>query len=72
MSIGLSVQEKFNIDVQDGGHPGSPIKTTLATFNLQVTWILPMKFRVKCSFGSGEKRSKYIFNMAARATILDI
>ena len=32
-SVGLSVQEKkFNIDFQDGGHLGLPIRTILATF----------------------------------------
>ena len=40
-SIGLSVQEKkFNIDFQDGGHLGFPIRMLLATFDLQVTSIL--------------------------------
>ena len=30
-SIGLSVQEKkFNIDFQDGGHPGFPIRMVIA------------------------------------------
>ena len=43
-SIGLSVQEKFNIDFQDGGHLGFPIRMILDTFDLQVTSILPMKF----------------------------
>ena len=53
-SIGLSVQEKkFNIDFQDGGHPGFPIRIILATFDLQVTLILPMKFRVNWPFVSG-------------------
>ena len=43
----LSVQEKnFNTDFQDGGHLGFPIRMILATFDLQVTSILPMKFRV--------------------------
>ena len=49
-SIGLSVQEKkLNVDFQDGGHLGFPIRTILyiATFDLQVTSILPMKFPVK-------------------------
>ena len=33
---GLSVQEKkFNIDLQDGGHLGFPIRTFLAVFDLQ-------------------------------------
>ena len=44
-SSGLSVQEKkFNIDFQDGGHFGFPVRIILATFDLQVTSILPMKF----------------------------
>ena len=47
-SLDLSVQEKnFNIDYQDGGHLGFPIRLTLATFDLLVILILPMKFRVK-------------------------
>ena len=50
-SIGLSVQEKkLNIDFQDGGHGGHLgflIRTILAIFDLQVTLMLPTKFRVK-------------------------
>ena len=47
LSICLLVQEKeFNIDIQDGGHLGFPIRTILATFDLQVTLILPMKFEL--------------------------
>ena len=50
-SNGLSVQEKkLNIDFQDGGHGGHLgflIRTILATFDLQVTLMLPTKFRVK-------------------------
>ena len=45
-AIGLSVQEKFNTDFQDGGHLGFPIGMILATVALQVTSILPMRFRV--------------------------
>ena len=52
-SVGLSDQEKFNIDFQDGGHLGFPIRMILATFDLQVTFIFPMKFRVNWPFGSG-------------------
>ena len=51
-SVGLLVQ-KFNIDFQDVGHLGFPIGTILATFDLQVTLILPMKFEVVWPFGSG-------------------
>ena len=50
----LSVQEMFNIDFQDGSHLGFPIRTILAMFALQVTSILPMKFRVSWPFGSEE------------------
>ena len=53
-SAGLSVQEKkFNIDFQDGSHLGFPIRMILATFDLEVTLILPMKFRINWSFVSG-------------------
>ena len=46
-SIALSVQEKkHKIDFQDGGHLGFPIQMILAIFDLQVTQILPTKFRV--------------------------
>ena len=44
-SVGLLIQEKkFNIDFKDGSHLGFPIRTILATFDLQVTSILPLKF----------------------------
>ena len=44
-SIGLLVQEKkFNIDFQDSGHLVFQIRMILATFDLQVTSILPIKF----------------------------
>ena len=53
-SVGLSVQEKkFNIDFQDCGHLGFPIRMILATSDIQVTLILPMKFRVNWPFSSG-------------------
>ena len=56
-SIGLSVQEKkFNIDFQDGGHLGFPIRIILATFDLQVTSILPMMFE-SIAFLVQEKKS---------------
>ena len=50
-SVGLLVQ-KFNIDFQDVSHLGFPIRTILATFDLQVTLMLPMKFEVVWPFGS--------------------
>ena len=52
-SVGLSVREKFNIDFQDGGHLGLPIRMILATFDVQVTSLLPIKFCVNWPFGSG-------------------
>ena len=52
-SIGFSVEEKkFNKDFQDGGHLGFPIRKIIATFDLQVTSILPMKFHVNWRFDS--------------------
>ena len=51
----LSVQEKFNMDFQDGGHLGFLIKTILSTFVLQVTSILTMvqekKFKIDFQHG---------------------
>ena len=52
-SIGLFVREKFNIDFQDEDLLGFPNRMSLATFELQVTLIFPMKFPVRWSFGSG-------------------
>ena len=53
-SIGPSVQEKkFTIDFQDGDYLGFQIRMILATFDLQVTLILPMRFRVNWLFGLG-------------------
>ena len=56
-SIGLSVQEKKRkIDFQDGVHGGRHgylIRLILAIFYLQVTPMLPTKFRVSWPFGSG-------------------
>ena len=54
-SSGLSVQKKFKIDFQDGGRLRFLIKTNLAIFDLQVTQILPTKFRVNCPFVQEEK-----------------
>ena len=57
--IGLLVQEKKQkTDFQDGrhgGHLGFPIGTILATFDLQVTLMLPSKSGVNWPFGSGEE-----------------
>ena len=47
------LKRKFNIDFQDGSHLGFPIRMILATFDLQITLILPMKFQVNWPFGSG-------------------
>ena len=53
-SFGISVQEKKRtIDFQDGGHLGFPIGTILAIFDLQVTPLVPTKFRVNWPRGVG-------------------
>ena len=55
-SIGLSTQEmKWKIDFHDGGHLGFPIGTILAIFDLQITLMLPTKFRVNWHLGLGEE-----------------
>ena len=57
-SIGLSVKETLKIDIKDGGHGshlGFPIRTVLATFDVQVTLMLPTKFQVNWPFVSGEE-----------------
>ena len=58
-SIALSVQEKkFKTDFQDGHYShnlGFPIATIWAIFDLQVTPMLPTKFRVKWPFSSEEE-----------------
>ena len=60
-STGLSVQEKKRkTDFQDCGHCGQfglPIETILAIFNLQVTSMLPTKFRVNWP---GYRRSRLL------------
>ena len=72
----FQVQEKKRkIDFQDGlchgGHLGFPIETILAIFDLHVTPMLPIKFRVNWPFSIGKSSVKYIFKMAAMAAILD-
>ena len=56
-SIDLSAQEKKRkIVYQDGGHGGHlgfPIGTILAIFDLQVTPMLPTKYRVNLPRGIG-------------------
>ena len=58
-SIALSVQEKkFKTDFQDGRYSrnlGFPIATIWAIFDLQVTQMLPTKFRVNWPFSSEEE-----------------
>ena len=58
-SNGLSVQEKkLKIDFQDGchgGHLGFLLGMILAIFDLQVTLMLPTKFKVNKLFGSEEE-----------------
>ena len=55
-STGLIVQKKFKIDFQAGdcgSHIGFPIWTNLTIFEIQVTQILPTKFRINWPFASG-------------------
>ena len=50
--------EEVKIDVQEGrrgGYLGLPIRTILATFDLQITLILPTKFRVSWALCSKEE-----------------
>ena len=58
-SVGLLVQEKkrkINFhDDRHGGHLGFPTGKNLAIFDLQVTPMLPTKFRVNWPFGSEEE-----------------
>ena len=58
-SIALSVQEKkFKTDFQDGPHSrnlGFPTEMICAIFDLQITPMLPTKFRVNCPFSSEEE-----------------
>ena len=42
--LAFRLKEKFNIDFKDGGHLGFPVRTILATIDLQVASILPMNF----------------------------
>ena len=60
-SVDLSVQEKnFNIDFQDGGHLGFPIRMNLATSHLNtsneassqlVFWFRVKKFKIDFQHG---------------------
>ena len=52
-STGLSVQEKFKTDFQDGGHPGFRITMTLAIFDLLVTQMPQIKLWVNLSHSLG-------------------
>ena len=62
--IGLSVQEKNRkIHFQEGGYDGQlgfSIETIITTFDLPVTPMLPTKFQVNWSFGSGEEAKNRI------------
>ena len=69
MSVGLLVQQKKRkIDFQDGrlgGHLIVSIETILAIFDLQVTFMLPTKFRVNWPFSSGGEAINRFSKMAA-------
>ena len=58
----------MNIDFQVGGHLGFPIRTILASVDLQVTSILPMQFE---SIALLVQEKKFKNDMAIRVTILD-
>ena len=59
-SIGLSVQEKkWKIDFQDGDQLLFSTQTILATFDLQVTPMLPTKFQVNWPSSSEETKNKF-------------
>ena len=45
----------FNIEFKDSGHLGFPIRMILATFDLQVTSILPLKFESTALLLHGKK-----------------
>ena len=58
----FSKGEEAQIDFQDsskGGHLGFQIGMILATFDLQVTPILPTKFQVNWPFDSGEAKNRF-------------
>ena len=63
-SNGLLFQEKKQkLDFQNGGHGrhlGFPIGTSLAIFDLQVTQMLPTKFRVNLPFRSEEEKNRFL------------
>ena len=46
-------EKNGKIDFQDGGHLGYSIGTTLASFYLQVTLMLPTEFQVNWPLSSG-------------------
>ena len=48
-----SGEKKRKTDFYDGGHLGFPTGTVLAIFDLQVTPMLPTKFRVNWPRGVG-------------------
>ena len=71
-SVGLLSSREFNIDLQDGqdgGHLGLTIRTISATFDLHITSVLPMKFRVNWLFGL-RRRIKADFQGGGRGSHL--
>ena len=60
-SVGLSIQEKkFNIVFEDSGHLKYLIGTILATFDLQVTSILLMEFRMNWLLVQDKVQNKFL------------
>ena len=59
-STGISVQQKKRkIDFQDDSHLGFPIGMIIAIFDLQVTLMLPTKFRVNWLLGLEEVKNRF-------------
>ena len=58
----LVQEKKLKIDFQDGchgGHLGFLTGMILAIFYLQVTTMLPTKFRINVRFGSGKAKNRF-------------
>ena len=56
MGSGEEAKKKDFQDGHHGGHLGFPIGTILATFDLQVTLMLPTEFEVHCLSAQEKKR----------------
>ena len=75
--LAFQFEKKFNIDFQDGSHLRFLIRAIFASFDLQVTFILLMKFPVNCP--SGQKvqtwlleQPSWIFNQNGFSYVIPI